>query len=426
MFLPLFGRIRPKAAAVGRSPAAAAPVAGDLADGACYRPPMNSLDAMAMSKLATLEAKALRRRLVVGERAGAGVVVRNGRPLVSFCCNDYLSLARDPRVIAAANAATSRYGAGAGASRLVTGEHPLLGELEARLAGLKGAEDCVVFGSGYLANLGVIPTLVGATDLILADELSHACMLAGAKMSEARTVLFRHNDLDQLAELLARERSGARRCLILTEGVFSMDGDLAPLPEIAALAAAHDAWLMCDDAHGAGVLGGGRGSSFAFGAPVEVPLQMGTLSKALGSYGGYLCASRPVAELMRSRARTLIYTTGLPPAAAGAALTALDVIAAEPERGARALANAALFCRELGLPEPRSTIVPLVLGDARRALEASAALEAEGFLVAGIRPPTVPRGTARLRFTFSAGHTEADVSRLAAAVRPLLPAREAA
>lgn len=399
----------------------------DLAARACYRAPMQSLDLMATGKLATLDAKALRRRLVVGARGEDGAVERDGRRLISFCCNDYLNLARDPRVVEAANEATRRYGAGAGASRLVTGEHPLLPRLEARLAALKGTEDCVVFGSGYLANLGVIPTLVGSSDLILADALSHACMLAGAKMSEATTVLYRHNDLEHLAELLANERPKHRRCLILTEGVFSMDGDLAPLPQMSALAQAHDAWLMCDDAHGVGVLGDGRGSSFAFDQAVDAPLQMGTLSKALGSYGGYLCASRPVAELMRSRARTLIYTTGLPPAAVAAALAALDVIEAEPERGARALANAALFCRELGLPEPRSSIVPLVLGDARRTLDASARLDAAGFLVTGIRPPTVPRGTARLRFTFSARHEPADVRRLAGVVREILDApREAA
>lgn len=381
---------------------------------------------MAAAKLATLDAKALRRRLVVGARGADGAVERGGRRLISFCCNDYLNLARDPRVVEAAAEAARRYGTGAGASRLVTGEHPLLPELEARLAALKGTGDCVVFGSGYLANLGVIPTLVGSADLILADTLSHACMLAGAKMSEATTLLYRHNDLDHLAELLATERPKHRRCLILTEGVFSMDGDLAPLPQMAALAEAHDAWLMSDDAHAVGVLGAGRGSSYAFESPVDVPLQMGTLSKALGSYGGYLCASRPVAELMRSRARTLIYTTGLPPASAAAALAALDVIEAEPERGARALANAALFCRELGVPQPQSTIVPLVLGDARRTMEASARLEAAGFLVTGIRPPTVPRGTARLRFTFSALHEADDVRRLAGAVREILDSREAA
>jgi len=374
---------------------------------------MRSLDEFASAKLAALEAGDLRRRLAVSARTGATEIVRNGRRLISFCCNDYLNLTHHPRVIAAAKEAIDRYGAGAGASRLITGNHPLLAELEARIARLKGSEDAIVFGSGYLANLGAIPTLVGPGDLVLIDALSHACLFAGAKLSGAAVRMFRHNDVDHLAALF----DGNRRCLVLTEGVFSMDGDLAPLPEIAARAAAHDAWLMTDDAHGIGVVGGGRGSSFAFDAPVPVPLQMGTLSKAAGSYGGYVAASRPVIELMRTRARSFVYSTGLPPASAAAALAALDIIESDPDLCARPVANAALFCRTLGLPAPASAIVPLILGDARRALDASRALEDDGFLVIAIRPPTVPQGTARLRFTFTAAHDEADVLRLAEAVR---------
>jgi 8-amino-7-oxononanoate synthase len=374
---------------------------------------MRSLDEFASAKLAALEAGDLRRQLAISARTGAIEIVRNGRRLISFCCNDYLNLTHHPQVIAAAKDAIDRYGAGAGASRLITGNHPLLAELEARIARLKGAEDAAVFGSGYLANLGAIPTLAGPGDLVLIDALSHACLFAGAKLSGAEVRVFRHNDVDHLASLFDR----GRRCVVLTEGVFSMDGDLAPLPEIAALAAAHDAWLMTDDAHGIGVVGGGRGSSFAFGAPVPVPLQMGTLSKSAGSYGGYVAASRPVIELMRTRARSFVYSTGLPPASAAAAIAALDIIAHDPDLCARPVANAALFCRTLGLPAPASAIVPLILGDARRALAASRALEDDGFLVVAIRPPTVPQGTARLRFTFTAAHTEADVLRLADAVR---------
>lgn len=385
---------------------------------------MKSLLTMAEAKLAELEAKALRRTLKLSPREQGVVIERGGRRLVSFCCNDYLGLAQDPRVIAAAVAATERWGVGSGASRLITGNHPLLPELEARLAALKGTEDCIVFGSGYLANLGIVPTLVGKPDLILADELSHACLLAGSQLSGARTIIFRHNDMAHLAALLETERGQHRHCLILTDGVFSMDGDLAPLPEMAELANHHDTWLMSDDAHGIGVLGGGRGSTYAFGAKVDVPLQMGTLSKGVGSYGGYLCAAKPVIDLMRTRARTLIYSTGLPPAPVAAALKAIDIIEQEPERGQRALANAALFCRELDLAPPESAIVPLLLGDATRALEASARLEQAGFLVTAIRPPTVPAGTARLRFTFNTLHQEADIRRLAQLVRDeiLVPA----
>jgi 8-amino-7-oxononanoate synthase len=364
---------------------------------------MESLDRFARDRLADLESRSLRRRTVPTERRSGAEVVRGGRRLISFSCNDYLGLAQDRRVVAAAKAAADRYGAGAAASRLVTGDHPLLAELEARLAAHKGKPAAMVFGSGYLANLSIPPALVGEGDLILLDELSHACMLGGAKLSGARTLRFAHNDLDQLEALLERERDGAGRCLILTERVFSMDGDRAPVGRIKALADQYDAWLMVDDAHGLGIVEG----------DASAPLEMGTLSKSLGSYGGYLAASAPVIDLLRSRARGFIYTTGLPPASAGAALAALDILEAEPERCARPLALARRFARAAALPEPESAVVPLVVGEADRALGLSALLEAEGFLVVAIRPPTVPEGTARLRFAFSAAHAEADVDRLA-------------
>ncbi|HMM13980.1 MAG TPA: 8-amino-7-oxononanoate synthase [Parvibaculum sp.] len=386
----------------------------------------SSLDGFAAAKLASLEAQRLRRRLVETDRHGEVAVRRNGRELVSFCCNDYLNLSHHPRVIAAALAATERYGTGSGASRLVTGNHPLFAVLEARLARLKQAEDCVIFGSGYLANLGIVPALVGPGDLILADELSHSCLLAGTRLSGAEAHIFRHNDLAHLEELLAAHRAGARHCLILTDGVFSMDGDLAPVHEMAALAKAHDAWLMTDDAHGIGVLGEGRGSSFIGGAKADVPLQMGTLSKAIGSYGGYLCASRPVVDFIRTRARTLIYSTGLPPASVAAAIAALDVIEEEPDYAALPVKKARAFTSALGLPEAESPIVPIVIGDEKATLDASALLEAEGFLVTAIRPPTVPAGTARLRFTFTAAHRDEDIARLAALVRARILPRRAA
>lgn len=386
----------------------------------------SSLDGFAAAKLASLEAQRLRRRLVETDRHGEVAVRRNGHELISFCCNDYLNLSHHPRVIAAALAATERYGTGSGASRLVTGNHPLFTVLEARLARLKQAEDCVIFGSGYLANLGIVPALAGPGDLILADELSHSCLLAGTRLSGAEAHVFRHNDLAHLEELLAAHRAGARHCLILTDGVFSMDGDLAPVHEMAALAKAHDAWLMTDDAHGIGVLGEGRGSSFIGGAKADVPLQMGTLSKAIGSYGGYLCASRPVVDFIRTRARTLIYSTGLPPASVGAAIAALDVIEEEPDYAALPVKKARAFTSALGLPEAESPIVPIVIGDEKATLDASALLEAEGFLVTAIRPPTVPAGTARLRFTFTAAHRDEDIARLAALVHARILPRRAA
>ncbi|MDB5466469.1 MAG: bioF [Phenylobacterium sp.] len=379
----------------------------------------DTLTAFAQAKMAELEAQSLRRTLRPTHRIDGVWVERGGRRYVSFSCNDYLGLSQHPQVKAAAIAAVETYGAGAGASRLVTGDHPLFERLEARLAALKGAEAACVFGSGYLANAGIIPTFVGRGDLILVDELAHACIWAGAKLAGAETVAFRHNDTDELAAKLAALRPGARRALVATDGVFSMDGDIAPLDQISRVCRAHDAWLLVDDAHGLGVLGGGAGTARLF-PEAHVDLQMGTFSKALGGYGAYVCASAAVIDFIKTRARTVIYTTGLPPANAAAALAALDVIAAEPERVAAPLAKARRFTGALNLPQAQSAIVPILLGEAETALAAAADLEAQGLLAVAIRPPTVPAGTARLRLAFSAGHPDEAVDRLVEAVRPWL------
>jgi 8-amino-7-oxononanoate synthase len=369
---------------------------------------MTSLDRFASDKLTELEAARLRRVPAQTLREDGLWVTRGQRRLLSFSCNDYLNLTHHRAVKAAAMAAVETYGAGAGASRLVTGNHPLYAELETRLARLKGTEAACVFGSGYLANAGIVPVLVGEGDLLLVDALSHACLWAGAQLSRATVLTFRHNDVNHAAELLTAERGKHRHALIVTDRVFSMDGDVAPLAELSALAKAHDAWLMSDDAHGLGVV-----ADDAHAADVR----MGTLSKALGSYGGYVCASRAVIDLIQTRARTLIYSTGLPPASVAAAIAALDVIAGDPALAARPLAKAQAFTRALDLPDAQSPIVPLVLGDAAAALAASRLLEDEGFLVAAIRPPTVPAGTARLRFAFTAGHPDNEIARLARVVR---------
>jgi len=376
---------------------------------------MRSLDEFASGKLAALERARLRRTPVVTARDGI-FAERDGRRLLSFSCNDYLNLSGHPAIIKAAVAAAQRYGVGAGASRLVTGNHPLYDELESRLARLKGTEAACVFGSGYLANIGIIPALVGSDDLVVVDELSHACIHAGAKLSGAHVQRYGHGDAAHAEALLAAHRGRHTRALIATDGVFSMDGDLAPLKDLSALAKRHDAWLLADDAHGLGVVGHGRGSSFADGA-AEVPLQMGTLSKAVGAYGGYLCASRAVIDFMRTRARPFIYSTGLPPPVVAAAIAALDLIERDRALTDAPLRKARHFTRALNLPEAQSAIVPVIVGEAEAALAASAMLEAEGFLVVAIRPPTVPAGTARLRFAFTADHPEAEIERLAAIVR---------
>jgi 8-amino-7-oxononanoate synthase len=373
---------------------------------------VQSLDQFASDKLAQLERVSLRRVLAESARDGL-YVERGGRKLLSFSCNDYLNLSHHPAVKAAAKAAIEVYGTGAGASRLVTGNHPLLVALEEKLARLKGTEAACVFGSGYLANLGVIATLVGKEDLILIDRLSHACIHAGAQLSGASTLVFDHNDMNHVASLLKANRGAYPHALLITEGVFSMDGDRAPLKALATLCRNQNCWFMIDDAHGLGVVGDGRGSAAAAGCAADIPLQMGTLSKAAGSYGGYLCASKPVIDLVKTRARTFIYSTGLPPASAGAAIAALDIFEQEPELTRLPLSKAQSFTQRLGLPLAQSPIVPLIIGEPEAALEASQLLAEEGFLVTAIRPPTVPQGTARLRIAFSAAHPDAEIERLA-------------
>jgi len=369
---------------------------------------MPSLDEFATRKLAEFERAHLRRGLVPTARADGIRVERGGRPLLSFSCNDYLGLTQHPALKAAAIRAIEQYGTGAGASRLVTGNHPLYPALESRLARWKGTAAACVFGSGYLANAGIAQALVGRDDLILIDELAHSSLWTGARLSRASVHTFRHNDAGHAADLLQRHRSGHGRALIVTESVFSMDGDRAPLAALSDLARQNDSWLMVDDAH-----------ELCFDHPqtAAVPLRIGTLSKALGGYGGYLCASQPVIDLMQNRARTLIYSTGLPPAVAAAAIAAIDLIEQTPGLAAAPQAKASLFTRSAGLPHASSAIVPVLIGEASAALEASRLLEDEGFLVVAIRPPTVPEGTARLRLAFNAHHPDAEIERLAEVVR---------
>jgi 8-amino-7-oxononanoate synthase len=378
---------------------------------------MSSLDQFAQGKLDDLQRRHLRRQLSDTVREDVIWVERDGRRLLSFSCNDYLNLTQHPGIKQAATAAIARYGAGSGASRLVTGNHPLYAELEARLAALKQTEAACVFGSGYLANAGIIPVLVGRDGLVLVDELSHACIYAGAQLSRGKVLAFRHNDVEHARELLAEHRVAHDHALIATDGVFSMNGDLAPLAALNTLANDYDAWLMSDDAHGLGVVGGGRGSSFSGNTHIPVPLQMGTLSKAIGAYGGYLCASSAVIDLMRNRARTFVYSTGLPPSCVAAAIAALDLIAREPAYAALPVQKAKAFTKTAKLPEAQSPIVPVIIGDEEVTLAASQLLAEHGFLAAAIRPPTVPAGTARLRLTFTAQHPDDQVERLAEIVR---------
>lgn len=370
---------------------------------------MAELTTYCETELRALATQHLRRTLRVS--MGGGITVeQDGARYVSFASNDYLGLRTHPAVIAAGQNALAEYGAGAGASRLVTGNHPLYAPLEDTLAAMKNAEAALVFGSGYLTNLGVIPALLGKGDVIFADKLVHACIIDAAQLSGARLIRFRHNDMDHLAALLKAHREESPHALIVTDHVFSMEGDVAPLAEISALAEQYDAWTMVDDAHGLGIVP----------AAASIDLWMGTLSKSAGCYGGYVIARRAVIDFFATAARSFVFSTGLPPAVCACALAALEVMRAEPERGVRALALARRVTDALGLPPAQSAIVPVILGTAEAALAASEALKARGILAVAIRPPTVPPGTARLRLAFSAEHTDGQVAALIVALKEIV------
>ena len=389
-----------------------------------------SLDQTVRSTLAALEHAGLTRALPVVVRGRDTQVRYNGLPALDFSSNDYLGLARDPRVAGALAGAALTEGAGAGAARLISGNHPLHERLEEALAAFKGAEAALLFSSGYLANLGTLPALMDAGDALYADELNHASLVDGARLTGAERRIFPHGDLDALERLLEADRGRVRHRLIAVEGLFSMGGDLFPLAELVQLARRHDAWTYVDDAHGTGVLGaGGRGALEHLGVEGAVDVVMGTLSKALGTAGAFVAASRSVIECLRNRARSFVFTTASPPALAAAALAALRIAAEEPWRRERVRANArrlrealaALGCTAGGAPD--SPVVPVVVGEAAGAVRASRALARHGFLVGAVRPPAVPRGTARLRLSLSASHEPAQVDALAEAVAEALPPR---
>ncbi len=367
-------------------------------------------------ELAALEAQALRRRLQVVEEVLSGGRVRvAGRVLLNLSANDYLGLAQDPRLIAAAQAAASRWGVGAGASRLVVGHLALHEAVEAQLAVFKGTESAVIFSTGYMANLGVISALMGPKDIIFSDRLNHASLMDGIKLSGATLQRFPHRDLNRLEKLL-QEASQAKRRLIVTDSVFSVDGDLAPLPDLVNLKERYGAWLMIDEAHATGVLGErGAGLAQALGLTDRVDIHMGTFSKALGSLGGYVAGERRLIDYLHNRARSFIYSTALPPPVLGAIGQALEIVLKEPERRAYLLKEAVEFRRGLkqaGLDTlgSETQIVPVLVGDNARTLDFAARLKDQGLMAVGLRPPTVPPGKARVRFSLSAAHSLEDLA----------------
>lgn len=355
--------------------------------------------------------------------------VIDGQRMLAFCSNDYLGLAADPRVAAAARAALDRYGTGAGAAHLVNGHTRAHAELEADLAEFTGRERALLFSTGYMANLGVLQALLARHDTVLEDRLNHASLLDASRLAGCRTRRYRHGDAEHAAALLEPDGSRHSR-LIVTDGVFSMDGDLAPLPALAEAARHAGAWLMVDDAHGLGVLGArGAGSCEHFGlSPADVPILMGTLGKAFGTAGAFVAGSHALIEALIQFSRTYIYTTAMPAAIAAATRESLAIARRENWRRDRLRALGARLSHglaQLGLASPGaggiSAIQPVILGTSGAATAMADALRGEGLLVPAIRPPTVPEGTARLRITLSASHTETQVDRLLDAIDRLLP-----
>ncbi len=382
------------------------------------------LHAELSAQLAQLESDGLKRRRRTLE-APCGPLARvDGRDLISFCSNDYLGLASDPALIEAACAGARQWGVGSGASHLVSGHQAPHELLEQRLASFTGFEKTLLLSTGFMANLGIVPALVGRGDAVFADKLNHASLIDAVQLSRADSQRYPHGDLAALERQLAK--STAKRKLILTDAVFSMDGDLAPLPELLELAERFDAWLVIDDAHGFGVLGPhGRGSLAHFAMPhAERIVYMGTLGKAAGGSGAFVAGSETVVEWLLQRARTYIFTTGSSPAMACALLAGLDLIEHGDERR-RQLRQLTAQLRD-GLADTRwqlmpspTAIQPVIIGDNHEALRVANALFARGLWVPAIRPPTVPKGTARLRVSLTAAHTGEQVAQLVDALREL-------
>jgi glycine C-acetyltransferase/8-amino-7-oxononanoate synthase len=369
------------------------------------------------TQIEQLRERGLHRRLRLIEGRQGPRVTLDGRDVLLLCSNDYLGLAAHPRVRGAAAEAAMSWGAGAGASRLISGNMQPHGRLERRIAAFKGYESALLFGSGYLANTGAIAALAQRGEVVFSDELNHASIIDGCRLSRAETFVYRHGDTDHLSWGL--RKAGERAALIVTDGVFSMDGDIAPLGDLLALARQHGCRLMVDEAHATGALGpGGRGSVAAAGLSGEVDVVIGTLGKALGSYGAYACASRETTDYLLNTARSFVFSTAPPPPAIAAAMAALEVLESQPERVDKLVVNAATLRRSLaaeGLAVGGSDtqIVPVEVGAAEPTMALCERILEQGVFAQGIRPPTVPEGTSRLRFTVMSTHRREELEQAA-------------
>jgi 8-amino-7-oxononanoate synthase len=376
-------------------------------------------------RLAEIRNRGLYRRMRCVSGPQGPRVLLDGKPVLLLCSNNYLGLADHPRVREAAAEAAMRYGAGSGASRLVSGNMTMHRRLEEQLAEFKGSEACVLFGSGYLANAGVVSALAREGDVVFSDALNHASIIDGCRLARAETFVYRHVDVDHL-EWGLRHAEG-RGSLIVTDGVFSMDGDVAPLTEIVELAQRYDARVMVDEAHGTGVLGAdGRGAVAAAGLEGEVDVIVGTLGKALGSYGAYVCCEQQMAKYLVNTARTLIFSTALPPPTVAAAMAALELLREQPRRVEKLRRNGSVLRAALadhGAPVPPgdTPIVPLIVGDATDAVNACERALERGVFAQAIRPPTVPPGSSRLRLAVMASHTKTELREAAGVLTAAIP-----
>jgi 8-amino-7-oxononanoate synthase len=379
---------------------------------------MSNLNDQLGAELDKYRAEGLYRSLRTITSAQGPRIVLDGRELLNFSSNDYLGLANDPMLKRAASASIEKYGVGAGASRLVCGNLPPYEDLERKLAAFKAKEAAIVFGSGYAANIGTITALVGEGDVVILDKLDHASIIDGARQSGATIRVYPHKNLAKL-EAILQQGDAFRRKLIVTETVFSMDGDLAPLVEIVALKEKYGAWLMIDEAHATGLYASNRrGLAEAAGVEEQIDITLGTLSKALGCAGGFVVGSQPLIDFLRNRARSLIYSTASPPAVcAAAAAAAVDFVMSEDGHQRRDQLWRNVSALKNGLSavgvanESRSPIIPIIIGDESKAVEVSGQLQERGIFVPAIRFPTVPKGKARLRVTVTAAHEQADIER---------------
>jgi len=377
-------------------------------------PPIRSMMDFLKDQIEYIKRAGLYRTLKSMQSAQSGTTIIDGRRVIQLSSNNYLGFADHPRLKAAAREAIERYGSGAGGSRLICGNLELNEKLEAKIARLKKKESALLFNTGYMANIGILTAIMGEGDVIFSDEFNHASIIDGCRMTKAQTRVYAHRDMDCLERLL-KELKKSRRRLIVSDGIFSMDGDIAPLPDLVSLAKRYECMVMIDDAHATGVLGAeGGGTGEHFGLQDEIDISMGTLGKALGGFGAFISGSNNLREFLINRSRPFIFTTALPPAVIASGIAALELLEEEPEIKARLWENVVYFkkgIKEIGFNtlQSETPIIPIMVGESSLTIKMGKMLLEEGIFIQGIRPPTVPQGSSRLRITLMATHTRREL-----------------